>query len=115
MGPIHWIHGWELAYGIYPGGTRTKIPEPPIQFSGATNFFGPKNEFTSHQFETSVLDPPMSFSPLSNHQTVVKPRASRLNFYEGPIPVSEFVNCAERGKLGEREREREREKRERET
>ena len=43
----------------------------------------------------------MSFSPLWNHQTVVKPRASRLNFYEGPIPVSEFVNCAERGKLGE--------------
>ena len=79
---------------------RTKIPEPPIQFSGATNFFGPKNEFTSHQFETSVLEPPMSFSPLSNHQTVVKPRASRLNFYEGPIPVSEFVNCAETGKLG---------------
>jgi len=42
----------------------------------------------------------MSFSPLSNHQTVVKPRDSRLNFYEGPIPVSEFVNCAETGKLG---------------
>jgi hypothetical protein len=81
-------------------GLRTKIPEPPIQFSGATNFLGPKNEFTSHQFETSVLEPPMSFSPLSNHQTVVKPRDSRLNFYEGPIPVSEFVNCAERGKLG---------------
>ena len=39
---------------------RTKIPEPPIQFSGATNFLGPKNEFTSHQFETSVLEPPMS-------------------------------------------------------
>jgi hypothetical protein len=19
MGPIHWIHGWGLAYGIYPG------------------------------------------------------------------------------------------------
>ena len=37
----------------------------------------PKNEFTSHQFETGVLEPPMSFSPLSNHQTVVKPRASR--------------------------------------
>jgi hypothetical protein len=62
---------------------RSKIPESPIHFSGATNFFGPKNEFTSHQFETSVLEPPMSFSPLSNHQTVVKPRASRLNFYEG--------------------------------
>jgi hypothetical protein len=83
---------------------RTKIPDPPIHFSGATNFFGPKNEFTSHQFETSVLEPPMSFSPLSNHQTVVQARASRLNFYEGSIPglapVSEFVNCAERGKVG---------------
>jgi hypothetical protein len=76
---------------------RTKIPESPIHFSGVTNFFGPKNEFTSHQFETSVLDPPMSSRPLSNHQTVVKPRASRLNFYEGTIPVSEFVNCEERG------------------
>ena len=42
----------------------------------------------------------MSFRPLSNHQTVVKPRVSRLNFYEGTIPVSEFVNCTERGKLG---------------
>jgi hypothetical protein len=42
----------------------------------------------------------MSFSPLSSHQTVVKTRVSRLNFYEGPIPVSEFVNCPERGKLG---------------
>jgi hypothetical protein len=31
---------------------------------------------------------------------VLKPRASRLNFYEGTIPVSEFVNFAERGKLG---------------
>jgi hypothetical protein len=42
----------------------------------------------------------MSFNPLSNHQTEVKPRDSRLNFYEGPIPVSKFVNCVERGKLG---------------
>jgi hypothetical protein len=42
----------------------------------------------------------MSFGPLSNHQTVVKPRDSRLNFYEGTIPVSEFVNCVETGKLG---------------
>jgi hypothetical protein len=39
---------------------RTKIPEPPIHFSGVTNFFGPKNEFTIHQFETSVLETPMS-------------------------------------------------------
>jgi len=78
----------------------TKIPETPIHFSGSTIFFGPKNEFTSHQFETSDLEPSMSFSTLSNHQTVVKPRASRLNFYGGPIPVSEFVNCAEWGKLG---------------
>jgi hypothetical protein len=89
---------WSTLHSLELG--RTKIPEPPIHFSGATNFFGPKNEFTSHQFETSVLEPPMSFSPLSNHQTVVKPRASRLNFYEGPILVSEFENCAERGKLG---------------
>jgi hypothetical protein len=42
----------------------------------------------------------MSFNPLSNHQTVVKSRDSLLNFYEGPIPVSEFVNCAERGNRG---------------
>jgi hypothetical protein len=41
-----------------------------------------------------------SISTLSNHQTVVKVRASGLNFHEGPIPVSEFVNCTERGKLG---------------
>jgi hypothetical protein len=36
---------------------RTKIPDPPIHFSGPTNFFGPKIDFTNHQFETSVLDP----------------------------------------------------------
>jgi hypothetical protein len=51
---------------------RTKIPDPPIHFSGPTNFFGPKIDFTNHQFETSVLDPPMSSDPLSNHQAVVK-------------------------------------------
>ncbi len=34
---------------------RTKIPDPPIHFSGPTNFFGPKIDFTNHQFETSVL------------------------------------------------------------
>jgi hypothetical protein len=79
---------------------RTKIPEPPIHFSGSINFFGPKNELTSHQFETSVLETPMSFGPLSNHQTVVKSQDSRLNFYEGSIPVSESVNCVERGKFG---------------
>jgi hypothetical protein len=56
---------------------RTKIPEPPIHFSGVTNFFGPKNEFTIHQFETSVLETPMSFNPLSNHQTVVKTLVTR--------------------------------------
>ena len=39
---------------------RTKIPDPPIHFSGPTNFFGPKIDFTNHQFETSFLDPPMS-------------------------------------------------------
>jgi len=62
--------------GIHHAGAkfqRTKIPEPPIHFSGATNFFEPKNEFTSHQFETSVLEPPMTSGPLSNHQNVVKP------------------------------------------
>ncbi len=49
----------------------------PIHFSGATNFFGHKNEFTNHQFETGVLESPsMSFIPLSNHQTVVKPQSS---------------------------------------
>ena len=46
---------------------RTKIPDPPIYFSGSTNFFGPKNKITNHQFETSVLDPSMSSGPLSNH------------------------------------------------
>jgi hypothetical protein len=70
-----------------------------MHFSGPTNFFDPKIDFTNHQFETSVLDLPMSSGPLSNHQTVVKPRASWLNFHEGSIPVSEFVNCAERGKF----------------
>jgi hypothetical protein len=29
---------------------RTKIPDPPIHFSGPTNFFGPKIDFTNHQF-----------------------------------------------------------------
>jgi hypothetical protein len=33
--------------------------------------FGKKIKFTIHQFERSVLEPPMSFGPLSNHQTVV--------------------------------------------
>ena len=41
-------------------GGRTKIPESPIHFSGATNFFGPKNEFTSHSIsvmqETRLID-----------------------------------------------------------
>jgi hypothetical protein len=69
---------------------RTKIPDPPIHFSGSTNFWESKNEFTNHQFETSVLEPPMSFIPLSNHQTVVNPRDS-LNFNEGTITVSKFV------------------------
>ena len=38
---------------------RTKIPDPPIHFSGPTNFFRPNIDFTNHQFETSVPDPPM--------------------------------------------------------
>jgi hypothetical protein len=29
---------------------RTKIPDPPIHFSGPTNFLGPKIDFTNHQF-----------------------------------------------------------------
>ncbi len=29
---------------------RTKIPDPPIHFSGPTKFFGPKIDFTNHQF-----------------------------------------------------------------
>jgi hypothetical protein len=29
---------------------RTKIPDPPIHFSGPTNFFGRKIDFTNHQF-----------------------------------------------------------------
>jgi hypothetical protein len=61
---------------------RTKIPDPPIHFSGPTNFFGPKIDFTNHQFETNVLDPPMSSNPLSNHQTVVKRRDYFLVYYE---------------------------------
>ena len=44
---------------------RTKIPDPPIHFSGTTNVFDSKNEFTNHQLETSVLDPIMSSDPLS--------------------------------------------------
>jgi hypothetical protein len=48
----------------------------------------PKFDFTNHQFETSVLDPPMSLIPLSNQQSLVKPRYSRLNFYEGYISSS---------------------------
>ena len=76
---------------------RTKIPDPPIHFSGPTNFFGPKIDFTNHQFETSVLDPPMSSGPLSNHQTVVNPRGSRLNFCEEPIAVFRICKrCGER-------------------
>ena len=70
-----------------PERERTKIPDPPIHFSGTTNFFDPKNEFTNHQFENSVLDPPLYSGPLSNYQTVVKSRDSWLNFYEGPIAI----------------------------
>jgi hypothetical protein len=45
-------------------------------------------------FQFSCLtEPPMPFRPLSNHQNVVNPWDSRLNFYEGTILVSEFVNC----------------------
>ena len=88
--PTFFIRGFSL---------WTKIPDPPIHFSGPTNFFGPKIDFTNHQFETSVLDPPMSSGPLSNHQTVVKPRSSRLNFAKGPSQFSEFVKDAERGNL----------------
>jgi hypothetical protein len=52
---------------------RTKIPDPPIHFSGPTNFFCPKIDFTNHQFETSVLDPPMS----SGVSRTTKPCRSR--------------------------------------
>ena len=80
---------------------RTKIPDPPIHFSGPPIFFGPKNEFTRHQFETRVLDPPMSSDPLS---TLEPPNSGKgtglwLNFYEGHITVSEFVKDVERGKF----------------
>jgi hypothetical protein len=73
----------------------------PSHFSGPTNFFGPKIDFTNHQFENSVLDPPMSSGPLSNHQTVVKRRSSRLNFAKGP---SQFSGICKR--CGERESRR---------
>ena len=89
--------GW--SFQNFRHNKRTKIPDPPIHFSGPTNFFGPKIDFTNHQFETSVLDPPMSSGPLSNHQTVVKRRSSRLNFAKGPSQFSEFVKDAERGNL----------------
>ncbi len=76
-----WGKVWELETELW-----TKIPETPIHFSGTTNFCGLKNEFTSHHFEIGVLESPMcEFDTLSNHQTVVKSRDSRLNFYEGPI------------------------------
>ena len=45
-----------LALTLNDDYVRTKIPDPPIHFSGPTNFFGPKIDFTNHQFETSVLD-----------------------------------------------------------
>jgi hypothetical protein len=47
------------------------------------------------RFETNVLEPPMSFGPLSNHQT----HGPRLNCYEGPITVSESVKGVERRKM----------------
>ncbi len=39
-----------LGWGRLDLTVRTKIPDPPIHFSGPTNFFGPKIDFTNHQF-----------------------------------------------------------------
>ncbi len=75
---------------------RTKIPESPIHFSGDTNFFGPKNEFTSHQFETGVLESPMSFyslEPPNRGFTTVK-------FLRRVHPCFRICELAERGTLG---------------
>jgi hypothetical protein len=76
-----------------------ELSDPPIHFSGPTNFFGAQIDFTNHQFETSVLDPPMSSDPLSNHQTVVKRRDRVQKNCEGSSQFSEFVKDAERGNL----------------
>ncbi len=79
----------------------TKIPDPPIHFSGPTIFFGPKIDFTNHQFETSVLDPPMSSDPLSNHQCL--PTLSRpTNVFRPSLAV--FRICK---RCGDRESRRE--------
>ncbi len=66
--------------------------EPPI--------LGHKNEFTNHQFETSVLDPPMFSDPQTlKPPNSGKPRDPRLKIYEGSITVSEFVKDSDRDKL----------------
>jgi len=63
---MFFLGGWGRGRGDVRASTAesfslwTKIPDPPIHFSGPTNFFGPKIDFTNHQFETSVFDPPMS-------------------------------------------------------
>jgi len=49
------FHFGKLAWDVYKKGDdrlyiRTKIPDPPIHFSGPTIFFGPKIDFTNHQF-----------------------------------------------------------------
>ncbi len=77
--------------------TVDEIPETPIHFSEAINFCGPKNESTIHFFfEIGVLESPMSeVGTLSNHQTVVKSRDSRFNFYEGPILTTSLFSNLE--------------------
>jgi len=59
-------------------GDPTKIPEPPIHFSAATNFFGPKNEFSSHQFDSSVLE---STEPKLPHEGYANEFLSSHYFY----------------------------------
>jgi len=81
---------------------RTKIPDPPIHFSGTINLFTYFLDLKMNLPTTSLKPVFLNtnvFGPLSNHQTMVKPRDSRLNFYEGPITVSKFVKGTERGKL----------------
>jgi hypothetical protein len=84
--PIHYIL-WYRVLNVHP-----PPPRHPI-FTHCHNDF-----LMTLFFHTPPPTPP--FHTWIYRWFTVKSRDSRLNFYEGPIPVSEFVNCEEGGKLG---------------
>ncbi len=51
MGPMHWIHGWGLTYGIYPWGSALVMGK----FDGAT-FLGGEEKASGHGQQGRSLD-----------------------------------------------------------